>query len=359
MMRIQPFVLGLKISAFAFSAIRGILVPGVVGQVGVDLKAQCISKLWPVWISEYSKLKLWSDPQAYAKRMALGVKYVFPVAGALKPYQLSTFNVVDILESALRVTKQTHTKVLIALSQFLRWCVSKNLIQSTQRLPTDLTLLEPVLGMRLRVKGGHHPAVDWRDVPRFVSKLRRERSEGARALLFAVLTTCRAQSVCMAEPGEFNIALSEWNIPALHMKGKQGNNQPHDVPLSRQALSLIKQRLKDQGRLLFTATGNPLSSAALRKVIRKLDAASVAAGTSGFRDPSQNGRVAVTHGFRAAFATWAQETGQDMSVVERCLAHVDPLDRHQGAYRRGTMLARRRELLQAWADYCFSYSGTD
>ncbi len=45
---------------------------------------------------------------------------------------------------------------------------------------------------------------------------------------------------------------------------------------------------------------------------------------------------------------------KNMSVVERCLSHIDPNDRYHGAYRRGQMISQRKRLLQAWANYCYS-----
>ena len=58
------------------------------------------------------------------------------------------------------------------------------------------------------------------------------------------------------------------------------------------------------------------------------------------------------HGIRAAFKTWATErTNYAREVVELCLSHVqgDPLER---AYQRGDIIEKRRQLMQAWADYC-------
>ena len=323
-----------------------------------DLRKLTIKDLWPIWINEYIKLKSWTDKHAYQRRYALGNKYIFPVIGSYKPNQISIENIVDCLELAMKHTEQTHLKVLVALSQFLRWSTAKKLRNAKNRLPTDITLIEPYLGMRLRKPCGHHPSVDWRDIPLFISLLLRESSISAKALLFTILTASRLQSVCQARWSEVNFTLNEWQIPAFHMKGKQGHNRPHDVPLSTQARNVIYSLAPASGipteMLIFSATGNVLSGTALRKLIRKIDKVAITSGHRGFKDPLQNNRVAVTHGFRASFATWAQETGQDMSVVERCLSHVDPNDRYHSAYRRGQMSSQRKNLLQKWADYCYS-----
>ena len=327
-------------------------------QISSNISKLDIKNLWPIWINEYKNLKTWTDKQAYQRRYSLGEKYIFPIIGAYKPNQVTIQNVVDCLELAMSHTQQTHLKVLIALSQFLRWSTAKKLRDPNNRLPTDIEFIEPYLGMRLRKPSGHHPSVDWRDVPLFISLLLKENSISANALLFTILTASRLQPVCQAQWKEVDMSICEWKIPACHMKGKQGHNRPHEVPLSIQACNLIQSLSHSEfdigEKLIFSATGNEISGTALRKLIRKLDRVAQELGHCGFKDPLQNDRVAVTHGFRASFATWTQETGNDMSVVERCLSHVDPYDKYHGAYRRGQMIQQRRKLLQAWADYCYS-----
>ena len=58
------------------------------------------------------------------------------------------------------------------------------------------------------------------------------------------------------------------------------------------------------------------------------------------------------HGFRSAFRDWAgDETHFPREVAEAALAHKvgDAVER---AYRRGSALEKRRQLMQAWSDYC-------
>jgi integrase len=59
----------------------------------------------------------------------------------------------------------------------------------------------------------------------------------------------------------------------------------------------------------------------------------------------------TTHGFRSTFRDWAgDKTSSPRDVVEAALAHKikDPTE---AAYRRGTALDKRRELMSAWAAY--------
>lgn len=62
---------------------------------------------------------------------------------------------------------------------------------------------------------------------------------------------------------------------------------------------------------------------------------------------------------RATFRTWAQDDtlGNDKRfdprIAELCLHHKVK-DIYNGAYERNQSFLRRREMMQAWAGYCFS-----
>ena len=60
----------------------------------------------------------------------------------------------------------------------------------------------------------------------------------------------------------------------------------------------------------------------------------------------------TVHGFRSTFRDWAGDmTDFAWEVMEAALAHKVGSS-VQLAYRRGDALEKRRELMQAWADYC-------
>ena len=321
-----------------------------------------VSDLWIDWLHDYKKLKRWTDNRAIERRLALGKKYVFPFIGEKHPKCVTTSDIVKCFEYCANQTTQTQGKVLTALSQFFKWCDSKKYRNTGKRLPTDRELLEPHLGLHLRYhQNSHYPAIDWRDVPRFIAFLIDKyniSSTSSKLLLFSILTVSRSQSVRFAQWGEIDFQQSEWNIPSSHMKGKQGNNLPHNVPLSKQALLILKELNANEKieptKVIFSCKKNHISGNAVRKLIRSVHRYALINGHIGFTDPFEKNRVIVPHGFRAAFTTWAQETGKNMMLVEKCLAHKDPDDRHNGAYRRGTLIRQRKVLLQQWADFCFS-----
>lgn len=70
------------------------------------------------------------------------------------------------------------------------------------------------------------------------------------------------------------------------------------------------------------------------------------------------------HGIaRATFRTWSQDDalGNDLRfdarTAELCLHHKVP-DAYNGAYERNSSMIRRREMMEAWAKFCFSKAGT-
>jgi len=64
-----------------------------------------------------------------------------------------------------------------------------------------------------------------------------------------------------------------------------------------------------------------------------------------------HGDVTV-HGFRSSFRDWAGEfTSHAREVIEHAMS-LQLKDKAEAAYARGTMLARRRLLMDDWAEFC-------
>src|SRR5712691_8056747 len=60
----------------------------------------------------------------------------------------------------------------------------------------------------------------------------------------------------------------------------------------------------------------------------------------------------TAHGFRSTFSDWAAErTGYPREVIEMALAHAVE-NKVEAAYWRGDLFDKRRNLMEAWADFC-------
>lgn len=155
------------------------------------------------------------------------------------------------------------------------------------------------------------------------------------ALRFAPLVFVRPGELRKAEWAEIDLDEGEWNIPAEKMKMKQ----PHLVPLSRQAVEILRelQPVTGSGKYLFPGRASkPLSENGINAALRYL----------GYDKETMTG-----HGFRAMARTILDEVLQvRIDFIEHQLAHAvkDPNGR---AYNRTAHLAERRKMMQTWADY--------
>jgi integrase len=113
----------------------------------------------------------------------------------------------------------------------------------------------------------------------------------------------------------------------------------HRVPLSDRALQILDGlhvfASPDQP-LIFPGgrAHRPLSHMAMLRVLADMD----------------RGDLTV-HGFRSSFRDWAAErTNFPSEVVEMALAHAIG-SKVEAAYRRGDLFAKRRRLMDAWAEF--------
>ncbi|HHH76170.1 MAG TPA: integrase, partial [Phycisphaerae bacterium] len=59
----------------------------------------------------------------------------------------------------------------------------------------------------------------------------------------------------------------------------------------------------------------------------------------------------VPHGFRSSFRDWSGEVSSfPRDVAEMALAHAIE-NKVEAAYRRGDLFAKRRRMMQEWADF--------
>ncbi len=119
--------------------------------------------------------------------------------------------------------------------------------------------------------------------------------------------------------------------------------EPHIVPLSRQAVEILRelQPLTGSGQFVFPSirtsirTGQrPMSENTINGALRRL----------GYANDEMTG-----HGFRAMASTCLNEQGWHPDVIELQLAHAER-NKVRAAYNRATRLAERRKMMQAWAD---------
>ena len=158
------------------------------------------------------------------------------------------------------------------------------------------------------------------------------------ALRLAPLVFVRPGELRHAEWLEFDLAAAEWRIPSEKMKMRR----PHRVPLSRQALDVLRelQPMSGGGRFLFPSvrsTARPMSENTLNAALRRL----------GYGTDEM-----TTHGFRTIASTRLNEmSGWNPDAIERQLAHQEQDDVRRAYVHAAEYWPERVKMMQAWADY--------
>jgi integrase len=180
----------------------------------------------------------------------------------------------------------------------------------------------------------HFEAMDYSKVPGFVKELRQRqsRSVAACALEFLILTCARSGEVLKSTWDEFDLESRLWTLAPD--RTKQG--RAHVVPLSDRAVAILQRQKEFANGSPYVFPGNDgaLSDRAMAIMLWN------------------NGMKETVHGFRSSFRDWAgNETSFAREPVEHCLAHKCGNAVEQ-AYRRGDSLAKRRVIMDAWAQFC-------
>jgi integrase len=158
------------------------------------------------------------------------------------------------------------------------------------------------------------------------------------ALRLAPLVFLRSWELRGADWQEFQLEGAEpyWLVPPERMK----KDRPHVVPLARQAVTILAElhALTGPSGLVFPGLRTrerPISNNTLNAALRRL----------GYANDEH-----VLHGFRTTASTLLRERDFPPEVVEMQLSHVQQ-DETAGAYNKAKYLPKRREMMQAWADY--------
>jgi integrase len=256
---------------------------------------------------------------------------IFPWIGA-RP--IADLTAPELLTTVRRIEKrgalETAHRALGNCGQVFRYAIA------TGRAKRDPTV--DLRGALPPVRPTHFAAIT---EPKRVGALMRaiEGYEGSLTVRCAL----RLAPLVFVRPGELRHA--EWT--AMDLEGGEWRytvtktNTPHVVPLSSQAVAVLRELkpLTGRGRYVFSSARSsqrPMSDNAILAAMRRM----------GIAKDEMSG-----HGFRAMARTILDEVlGFRPDFIEHQLAHAvrDPNGR---AYNRTAHLAERRKMMQAWADY--------
>lgn len=242
--------------------------------------------------------------------------HAYPTIGALAVADVDTEAVLRVLRPIWTTIPETARRVRGRIEMILSAAKAQGL-RSGENPALWRGHLDQVLAKRKKSSIKHHPALRYEAMPTFWRSLAADTSDGARMLRWIILTACRFNEARDMDASE--VAGDLWTIPASRMKA----DRPHQVPLTKLALQQLPFR--------------PASDVTLSKCIRR-----------------HTNETATTHGMRSTFRDFSGDcTDFPREIAEMALAH-EVGDDTEAAYRRSTALAKRRQLMQEWSNYCAS-----
>lgn len=258
-------------------------------------------------------------------------------AAPLRPLAIQavgTEDVLDVLKPIWSTIPETASRTRARIERVLDAAKAKGKRkgENPARWKGHLQMLLPP---RRRLYKGHHPALPFAEVAAFMADLRSREAMAARALEHTILSAARTTEALLARGKEFDLEAKVWVVPPERMKGQV----EHRVALSQANVDLLAPLMPDdpEGYVFAGPDGEPLSTAAMKAVLRRMGI------------PAAKASV---HGFRSTFKDWASEcTSFPDTLSEEALAHRVGSEVRR-AYRRGDALERRRKMMEAWAGYC-------
>jgi integrase len=280
----------------------------------------------------------WSNPKHALQWENTLIQYAYKTIGHLDVNHIATPHILKILEQPIgdegklwEVRTETASRLRGRIEKVLDWAKGRGL-RSGENPATWRGNLEAMLPKPTKLqKVVHHPAVAIDELGTFMVELRKQNGIAARALEFVILTAARSGEVRGMKWSELDEVNGTWVVPAERMKAKK----EHRVPLPTAARNLLEQLPRFEGNdCVFPAPrGGKLSDMALTAVMRRMN------------------HKEVPHGFRSTFRDWAAErTNYPRDLAEMALAHTIN-NAVEAAYRRGDMFEKRRDMMEAWAQF--------
>ena len=278
----------------------------------------------------------WAEGKHAGQWLATLETYAFPALGAKAAGAITAADIIAAISPVWKARPETGRRVRQRICATLDYAHARG--WRTTEAPARS--LAAGRGLPRQPAGGHHAAMPYVDVPAYLTRLRASGGVWGRlALEFVILTAARSGEVRGARWSEMDLEAGLWTVQAARMKARR----EHTVPLSLQALAVVKSaaavRLAGTDLVFPGAGGGLMSDMTMRKVLARA------------KEPF------TVHGFRSSFRDWvAEKTAFPREVAEAALAHTNP-NEVEAAYQRGSMVEKRRRLMDAWGAYCTNGGG--
>lgn len=294
-------------------------------------KKHTFASIYREAIEAKADVSQWKNEKHGAQWYATIETYALPVLGKKDVAEITRDDVLGVLRPIWKTKTETASRVRSRIEIIIDYCIRHGYREKENpaRWRGNLEFDLPAEGKIKTVK--HHEAITFKEIKALIPRFMRSKS--GKAILFGILTASRVQEFSGAHWNEIDFHTKVWSVPPE--RRKDGKPFPHRVPLSTQAIELLKSLPKDEDCLFPGAHSAHISFETPRVMLRKM-----------------LGRAVTMHGCRSTFRDWCAEQKADPTVAEKCLMHATGNEVSQ-AYQRSDLLEQRRPLMQAWADALF------
>ena len=289
--------------------------------------------------------KKWSEE--HSRRVLKSLEdNLFPAIGKRNIAELKTR---DLLAPIKAVEMSGRLEVASRLQQrttaIMRYAVQSGLL--------DYNPAQEMAGAVASSNRQHRPALELRRTPELLQRIDSYtgRPLTRLAIELTLLVFIRSSELRFARWSEIDFETSMWTIPAereaiegiKHSQRGSKMHTPHLVPLSRQALAILKQVHKLSGDRDFVFIGDhdhrkPMSENTVNKALRVM---------------GYDTKIEVCgHGFRTMAGSSLIESGLwSRDAVERQMSHMERNSVRAAYIHKAEHLDERRLMLQWWADF--------
>ncbi|OWF88871.1 integrase, partial [Yersinia intermedia] len=299
-----------------------------------------------VALSWHKSNRTWSENHS-VRLLASMNNHIFPIIGHLPVTELKTRHFIDLLKGIekkglLEVAARTRQHMCNIMSH----AVHQELIENNPAANLDGITALPIKR--------HYPALPLEQLPKLLARIGGYQ-QGRELTRLAVSLTLhlfiRSSELRFARWSEIDFRNRIWTIPAtreaipdVRYSGRGAKMRtPHIVPLSHQAITLLKQIREISGHqvLIFPGDHNPykpMCENTVNKALRLM----------GYDTKDE----ICGHGFRAMACSALMESGLwSRDAVERQMSHQERNSVRAAYTHKAEYLDARKAMMQWWSDY--------
>ena len=262
-------------------------------------------------------------------------RHLLKILGHYPISDISAPLVIEKLKPLEREGKlDTLHRMIGYLNQIMVYAVNRGVIQYNPTADIGRVFIKPV--------AENNPTIRPEVLPELFTNLQDStlEIETRCALELLLLTAGRAGAITQLEWREVDLENALIEIPKEKMKGRQGKVQDFTLPLSSQAINVLRllQKLnRYNSSFVFPSKKNPhqpISKETPNKALSRI----------GYKN------ILTAHGLRSIFSTVMNEAEFNSEIIEVCLAHFE-YSSVRGTYKKAKYMPQRIEYMQWWGDF--------